>query len=254
MTNFLHFNKYRVSLYGFALSVYAYIHEHYRIVDVDSDSLAGWIFAFFWIDFIYYWLHRARHEVNILWADHQVHHSGEDYNLNISFRISPLEYAVLFMYLTVLCAPLLPAGIALVHMQVMYLYQYTLHTELIPNLGWPLECILNTPSAHRVHHGRQRACIDKNYGATLIIWDRIFGTYESESNVLRNCNQIRYGLVHPVATFNPIKLLFFYYGHIYNALANAKDVRSKLKTLFYGPGWVRICWLTSLILCLMPVI
>ncbi|CAG0904682.1 unnamed protein product [Darwinula stevensoni] len=123
-----------------------------------------------------------------------------------------------------------PPSHFLVHMQLNTLYQIWLHTETVSSLG-PLEYIINTPSHHRVHHGSNRYCIDKNYAGALIIWDRIFGTFEPEGD------QVVYGLTHPVSTYNPIKLQFHHFQSIWESLWKMESWGDRLKVLFYGPGW-----------------
>ena len=121
----------------------------------------------------------------------------------------------------------------IVHAQFNLLYQFWIHTEVIDSLG-PLEWILNTPSHHRVHHGATRYCIDKNYAGVLIIWDKIFGTFEAE----RRDEPLVYGLIDPVDTFNPFYLQFFYLGKVWDKFRSSNGLTNKLKALFYGPGWM----------------
>jgi len=107
-----------------------------------------------------------------------------------------------------------------------------MHTEVVGNLG-PLEWILNTPSHHRVHHGSTRSYIDKNYGGVLIIWDRIFGTFEAEHEE----EPIVYGLTGQLQFFNPLYLQFYYYAKLYEKLKSVRGLSNKLRAIFYGPGW-----------------
>ena len=137
-------------------------------------------------------------EVNLFWATHQTHHSAEDYNLSTALRQGVLQsYCSWIFYLPL--ALFVPPSIFLIHSQMNLLYQFWIHTDVISNLG-PFEYILNTPSHHRVHHGRNPYCIDKNYAGVLIIWDRIFGTFAPE----RDNEPIAYGLIHPINTFDPL--------------------------------------------------
>ncbi|XP_046319491.1 alkylglycerol monooxygenase isoform X5 [Marmota monax] len=192
---------------------YIYIWENYRFFSLPWDSPWTWYLTFLGVDFAYYWFHRMAHEVNIIWAGHQVHHSSEDYNLSTALRQSVLqiytswiEPSASHMGVPHMCqifyspmALFIPPSVYAVHLQFNLLYQFWIHTEIINNLG-PLELILNTPSHHRVHHGKNRYCIDKNYGGTLIIWDRIFGTFEAEKE------RVIYGLTHPINTFDPLRV------------------------------------------------
>ncbi|XP_011729341.2 alkylglycerol monooxygenase isoform X6 [Macaca nemestrina] len=180
------------------LTSYIYIWENYRLFSLPWDSPWTWYLTFFGVDFGYYWFHRMAHEVNIMWAGHQTHHSSEDYNLSTALRQSVLQLYTSWIFYSPL-ALFIPPSVYAVHLQFNLLYQFWIHTEVINNLG-PLELILNTPSHHRVHHGRNRYCIDKNFAGVLIIWDRIFGTFEAENE------KVVYGLTHPINTFEPIRV------------------------------------------------
>jgi len=129
-------------------------------------------------------------------------------------------------------AMFIPPQIFLAHLQLSELYMAWLHTEIVDSIG-PLECILNTPSHHRVHHSRNPEYIDKNYGGMLIIWDRIFNTFKAED---KN-NPPVYGLVHPVRSFNPLKVQFHPWPVIWRRFVRSDNIRDKLKVLFNGPGW-----------------
>ncbi|KAG0162773.1 hypothetical protein DFQ29_003693, partial [Apophysomyces sp. BC1021] len=118
----------------------------------------------------------------------------------------------------------LPPSTYLVHKQFCLLYQFWLHTELVGSLGY-LEYIFNSPAAHRVHHGRNPYCIDKNYGATLMIWDILFGTFELE----RPEEPVVYGLTHPINSFNPVTIQFHHYKHIFQTFGSTQGFTNKLK-------------------------
>jgi sterol desaturase/sphingolipid hydroxylase (fatty acid hydroxylase superfamily) len=185
-----------VFLKGATLALYALLYESHRIVTWRSEAVV-WVLAFVGVDFCYYWWHRLSHEVNLLWAAHVVHHQSEDYNLAVALRQSILtSFTAVPFY-----APLALVGVPVPVFSAMYalstLYQFWIHTELVGKLGW-LEEWLNTPSHHRVHHAINPRYLDKNYGAVLIVWDRLFGTFvrEEEAPV--------YGVVKPLESFNPI--------------------------------------------------
>ena len=155
------------------VAIYLWTYENFNIIQLDWSSPWTWWLCFLGYDFAYYLFHRYAHEINILWAAHQAHHSSEEYNLSTALRQSSLQGATSWLF----CIPLavaIPPSVYLVHRQFNLLYQFWIHTELVGKLG-PLEWILNTHSHHRVHHGRNAYCLDKNYGGTLIIFDRIFG-------------------------------------------------------------------------------
>ncbi|XP_058038018.1 alkylglycerol monooxygenase isoform X3 [Ahaetulla prasina] len=211
------------------ISAYIYVWNNYRMMELPWDSSWTWYLTFIGVDFGYYWFHRMAHEINFLWAGHQAHHSSEHYNLFTALRQSILQkFASWIFYLPLaLC---IPPSIFAVHLQFNLLYQFWIHTEVIENLG-PLEFILNTPSHHRVHHGRNPYCIDKNYGGTLIIWDRIFGTFAAEKD------KVVYGLTHPINTFESLKVQFHHCVYIWSIFWTTPGFVNKLSVIFKGPGW-----------------
>ncbi|XP_037574714.1 alkylglycerol monooxygenase-like [Dermacentor silvarum] len=211
------------------LAGYIYVYEHHRIVTLPWNSTKTWFFALLAVDFAYYWMHRWAHEVNLAWSGHQVHHSSQFYNLTTALRQSALQAyyePVLYLPLAVVLSP----SAYLVHHQFNRLYQFLIHTESVQSLG-PLEYVLNTPSHHRVHHGRDRYCIDKNYGGTLIIWDRLFGTFAAEQR------RPAYGLTHSVNTFDPWTLQMQHFLYICKQVITIKGLGNKFSTVFKGPGW-----------------
>ncbi|KAK9731312.1 Fatty acid hydroxylase [Popillia japonica] len=210
---------------------YIYIYENFRLFEAPWDSGYTWYAAALGIDFCYYWVHRACHEVHIFWAQHQVHHSSEDYNLTTALRQSVLQgWCAFIFYLPLAFA--IPPSHFVAHQQFNLLYQFWIHTQAIKTLG-PLEYILNTPKHHRVHHGSNLYCLDKNYGGVLIIWDRIFGTFAEE----REGEEIIYGLVYNQPSFNPIHLQSFYTIYVFKKFQAMKNWKHKLAAVFYGPSW-----------------
>nr|XP_033788760.1 alkylglycerol monooxygenase-like [Geotrypetes seraphini] len=168
-------------------------------------------------------------EVNFIWATHQVHHGAENYNLSIALRLPILQRYILWVFYLPL-ALFIPVPVFFACFQFNLLYQFGIHTEIIDNLG-PLELILNTPSHHRVHHGRNPYYVDSNFGGILIIWDKLFGTFVPEKET------VIFGLIHPINTFELFKVQFHYYGHMWNSLRNSPGVCNKLSVLFKGPRW-----------------
>ncbi|KAK7084347.1 hypothetical protein SK128_003497 [Halocaridina rubra] len=203
-----------------------------RFLDLPWNSVYTWTGAFFLVDICYYWLHRAHHEVNILWAVHQVHHSGEDFNFGIPMRNSILQRAVSFGFYQPLALLGFPFPTILTHVALNFLFQFWVHTELISTVG-PLEWIFNTPSHHRVHHGANKWCLDKNYGSVLIIWDRIFGTFQEE----KHNEEIVYGLTSQPQSHNALWHQVFHFVDIYDKYKSMSTWTDKMKALFYGPGW-----------------
>ncbi|XP_030637328.1 alkylglycerol monooxygenase [Chanos chanos] len=214
---------------GIEISSYVYIWNNYHIVELPWDSAWTWWIGMLGVDFGYYWVHRFSHELNILWAAHQVHHSSEYYNLSTALRQSLLQqFSSWIFYLPMALA--VPPSVFAVHIQFNLLYQFWIHTEMVRDLG-PLEWVLNTPSHHRVHHGRNKYCIDKNYGGALIIWDRLFGTFAPEGN------KVIYGLVHPIKKSDIMHVQFHHYRYIWRKFWRTKGIAHKLSVIFKGPSW-----------------
>lgn len=220
-----------ISTRSIGISMYFYVYENWRLCDLPWDSTLTWIVGFIGMDFLYYWFHRAAHEINFLWAAHQTHHSSEDYNLSTALRQSAFQWmGSMFFYLP--NALLVPPSVHLVHLEINILFQFWIHTRMIDTIG-PLEYILNTASHHRVHHGRNPYCIDKNYAGTLIIWDRMFGTFAAE----RKDEEIAYGLVHNLDTFDPLYVQLCSYQYIWNRFWSIEGIGNKLSVILKGPGW-----------------
>ncbi|XP_060937155.1 alkylglycerol monooxygenase [Limanda limanda] len=214
---------------GCELTAYMFVWERFRLVELPWDSAWTWWLTFLGVDFCYYWVHRSAHEVAVLWAAHQVHHSSEHYNLTTALRQSlTQQLASWIFYMPMALA--IPPSIFAVHIQLNLLYQYWIHTELITDLG-PLEWIFNTPKHHRVHHGRNIYCIDKNYGGILIVWDRLFGTFAAEEE------KPVYGLVFPIKTFEILYVQLHYYSYLWNVSKTYRSISHKLSTFIMGPSW-----------------
>ncbi|CAK8682392.1 unnamed protein product [Clavelina lepadiformis] len=220
-----------VSKRSIELVLYINVYDRFRLFDLPWDSNYTWILSFIGMDFAYYWFHRLAHEVNNFWISHHTHHSSEDYNLATALRHSSLQgFVSMFIYLP--NALFIPPSVHLVHSQVNILFQFWIHTELIDNLG-PLEYILNTPSHHRVHHGRKPYCIDKNYAGALIIWDCMFGTFAAE----RKEEDLAYGLVHPLNSFDPIYVQLGSLQSLCVRFWNMEGFWNKISVLVKGPAW-----------------
>ncbi|XP_037789390.1 alkylglycerol monooxygenase-like [Penaeus monodon] len=217
---------------GAILLGYEWLYQ-YRVLDLPWDSLYTWWAAFFFVDFCYYWVHRANHEVNLLWAAHQVHHSSEDYILPTAVRVSVFQRMTYFGFYHPLALLGIPISSVMVHLAFNFLFQFWVHNEDIGKLG-PLEWVFNTPSHHRVHHGSNKWCLDKNYGSIFIIWDRIFGTFQEE----REGEEIVYGLVDQPQSMNGVWHEIFYFEKIYEKARSMSSWSDSLKAVFYGPGWV----------------
>ncbi|KAK4309864.1 hypothetical protein Pmani_018526 [Petrolisthes manimaculis] len=216
------------------LSLYQWLYQ-YRVLDLDWRSVGTWWMAALFIDLAYYWYHRAVHEVNLGWAAHQVHHSSQDYNLSTALRQSVFQHFFALPAYTPLALLGIPLPAIIVHIQLNLLYQFWIHTELVGTLG-PLEWVFNTPSHHRVHHGANKWCLDRNYGGVLIIWDRLFGTFEAERRNQPG-QEIAYGLVGQPQTYNTLYLQLFYYQAVFTKAFSMSTWGDLFRALFYGPGW-----------------
>ncbi len=194
-------------------------------------ALNWWTFlpCYIIFDFCSYWAHRISHQQRFWWATHVVHHSGEHYNLTVSFRLSWVQHLKLIFFLPVALMGFHPIIFFVVN-QIAVLFQFWVHTEYIPKLHPAIEYILATPSNHRVHHGSQEKYINKNYGATFIIWDRMFGTYQEEEE------QVIYGITTNIENkANPIIINFHEYVDMWKDVKGAKGFKRKIFFLFGDP-------------------
>ena len=184
-------------------------------------------------EFFYYWQHRTAHESRWFWASHAVHHSPQHLNLSAAYRLgwtAGLTGHGLFMLPLILLGFHPAAVFGMLGLNL--LYQFWLHTELVPRLPW-LDWILNTPSNHRVHHAVNPLYLDRNYGGVLIIFDRLFGTWQPEL-AHEPC---RYGLVHPLVTHNPLRIVLHEWLALGRDLRGARSLREVAGYLFGAPGW-----------------
>ncbi len=193
----------------------------------------GWttLLAILVIDFLYYWEHRWEHEIRLLWSYHSIHHSSPIYNYTTALRVSFIDNFVTWVFFLPAIAMGFHPVVVLIAIVFILTYQFWIHTELIQKMGW-FELVFNSPSHHRVHHGSDELYLDKNYGAFLIIWDRMFGTFQEE--VFRPT----YGLTKQIETINPVKVHFFEYINIFKDLRKARSVREFFGYLFKEPGWI----------------
>lgn len=213
---------------GLTLGLHFYLYQ-FRIFDVNQVMPIWllWVTTFILIDLVFYIYHRMSHRVRFLWAIHMSHHSSKEMNFAVSFRqawLGPVSKIPFFILLPLI--GLDPTMIAVAGV-ISTLWGIVGHTQIIHRLG-PLEWIFNTPSHHRVHHGSNKQYIDKNYGNLLIIWDRLFGTFEPEEEV------VTFGLVNNVNTYNPIKITFMGWSSMFKDIRNSQSFKEALY-LFFGP-------------------
>ena len=211
--------------------VYIWAFENWRLVDW-GDSWVPWILGIVGVDLLFYWWHRSSHVVNVLWGVHGVHHQSEDYNLAVALRQPALEPLTWFLFYFPLALLGVSPEIYVASYALDRLYQFWIHTQLINKLPAPLEWLLNTPSHHRVHHGVQDQYLDKNYGAILIVWDRLFGTFESEGE------EVVYGTTVPLASYNPVWGNLQYFAHMLSLAGQATTLRDKLWVFVAHPAWL----------------
>ena len=215
-----------------AAPLVSWVVEH-RLTTLPVDSWGSALLLFITLEFCYYWFHRAAHRVRWFWGNHAVHHSPNELNLSAAFRIGAfgkLTGNVVFFL------PLAWIGfdlrLVLAALTLNLLYQFWIHATWIPKLGW-LEYVLNTPSAHRVHHAANPEYLDANYGGVLIVFDRLFGTYIEERDDL----PCRYGLVTPMTSYNPFVVEFAQWIAIARDLARSRSLRAFIGHLLMPPGW-----------------
>jgi sterol desaturase/sphingolipid hydroxylase (fatty acid hydroxylase superfamily) len=207
------------------LSVFALLSPFKIPINVGTTLL-----AILMADFLYYWNHRIEHRMRFFWAYHSVHHSSTDFDLTVAMRLAWVENFIIWVfYIPMALLGFHPFQI-LTAVAIVGLYQISLHTQKIGRLGI-LESILNTPSNHRVHHGANQQYIDKNYGGILIIWDRLFGTYEPEKE------KVVYGLTENVKTRNPVWINIVEYVRIVRDVMRAQTLKDKFLSLFAPPEW-----------------
>jgi sterol desaturase/sphingolipid hydroxylase (fatty acid hydroxylase superfamily) len=201
-----------------------------RLVDdLGTGPLALALAVLGW-DFIYYWNHRFMHESRYMWAIHVVHHSSERYNLSTALRQPVADAVGTFLPYSALALLGVQPELISSARGINLLYQYWIHTDSIRQLG-PFEKVLNTPSHHRVHHGSNHQYLDRNHGSILIVWDRLFGTFEGEGD------PVVYGLTKNINTFNPIRAATHEHTAMLRDVAGAQTWRERLEHVLRGPGW-----------------
>ena len=204
----------------------------HRLFTVPLNSAAAVALLVLAQDFSYYWFHRCSHRVRWFWATHAVHHSSNAFNLAAAYRFGwtgRLTGTAIF-YVPMIWIGFAP-GPVFIDAAVALLYQFWLHVEWIPRLGW-LEYVLNTPSHHRVHHAANPEYLDRNYGGVLIVFDRLFGTFAAERDDL----PCRYGLVTPLRSNNPVIIGFHEWAALARDLWRSRSWRERFTCLIGPPG------------------
>ena len=196
----------------------------------DLHPAVAWPLALVGWDFIYYWNHRFQHESRFLWAIHVVHHSSEHYNLSTALRQPVAESLGVFIPTGLLALLGVPPKMIEDSRAINLIYQFWVHTDLIPKLG-AFEKVFNTPSHHRAHHGANRQYLDRNHAGILIIWDKLFGTFEEEDE------PVVYGLTKNINTFNPVKIALHEHADIAQDVVRADNWPDRISYVVRGPGW-----------------
>jgi alkylglycerol monooxygenase len=211
--------------------VYGYLWRNFRLIDSIEMNVLTFLLLLLGIDFIFYWVHRWGHHINIMWAAHSPHHSAEEMNFFVALRASVTQRLFSFFFfwpLTIIgFKPIEIYAVTGLHLFIAFLH----HTEFIPKLWRWIELVFTTPSHHRVHHGINFKYLDKNFGEFLIIWDRFFGTFAEEKE------KVLYGMYNPPKTWNPITINFHYYQLLWKDAVAAPHWIDKIKIWFMPLGW-----------------
>ncbi|PIQ26898.1 sterol desaturase family protein [bacterium (Candidatus Blackallbacteria) CG17_big_fil_post_rev_8_21_14_2_50_48_46] len=215
---------YKSALFGVYLWLYSY-----RLTSLSETALWVWLLCFLGVDFGYYWFHRCSHRVWLVWAGHGPHHQSEEYNLTVALRQGMLERSFSWVFTLPLALLGFSPVVYLTCSQFQIIYQFFIHTRAIKTLG-PLEWVMNTPSHHRVHHGKNPEYIDRNYGGVLIIWDRLFGSFEPERK------EAVYGTVKALKSWNPLWAHAVFFAEMAQAMRSL-PWHQKLQVLWRPPGW-----------------
>ncbi len=211
------------------VGIYVLIFTHLRITEIPV-TWWSWILLFVAADFCYYWAHRKSHEINLFWGGHVVHHQSEDYNFSVALRQGSFQIIWTFgFYLPLAIVGFDPTQFVIASALVT-IYQFWIHTETIGKLGW-LEYVFNTPSHHRVHHGRDPKYIDKNHAGVFIIWDKLFGTFQQEEE------KPVYGITTPANSWNPVWVNIDHYHKMWGDMRRMQNWKDRMRYMFFKPGW-----------------
>ncbi|MEM7035379.1 MAG: sterol desaturase family protein [Bacteroidota bacterium] len=210
---------------------YVYLWSHHRWMDLAADQWWVWVICFFGVDFFYYWFHRYAHEVSVMWGGHIVHHQSEEYNLSVALRQGAFQSSFSWAFYLPLAIIGFDPFVFIIVNQFQTLYQFWIHTKAIQKLHPWFEFVFNTPSHHRVHHGVNPKYIDKNHGGTLIIWDRMFGTFAAEEE------EPVYGVTKALKSWNPVWANFDYYVDVFRLAFKTKTIGDFFRVFTREPGW-----------------
>lgn len=221
-----------VSVKALGFAAYAMAYPYLALSPLSADALWVWVAAIVLYDLAYYWNHRAGHRITLFWAAHAVHHQSEDYNLSTALRQTSTGWMfgwIFYLPLAVLGFPPEVVGVAGL---INLLYQYWVHTEHVGKLGW-FDRVFCSPSNHRVHHAVNDAYLDKNYGGILILWDRLFGTFQEEDEN----DPCRYGTRSHLHNWSPLVANLQVYRERFAEMRATQGVGNKLALWWKGPEW-----------------
>jgi sterol desaturase/sphingolipid hydroxylase (fatty acid hydroxylase superfamily) len=212
--------------------VYYLITEYFSLPLMDASHWFTWVLAIVLYDLCYYWVHRMGHERTILWAAHVAHHQSEEYNLTTALRQTSTGFLLGWIFYIPMYLLGIPAEVVVTAGALSLIYQFWVHTEHLPKLGW-YEWIFVTPSNHRVHHAQNDIYLDRNYGGTFILWDRLFGTFQEELDE----EPIIFGIRGPLKSWNPVVALTHIYVDMARDSWHTALWRDKLKVWVSRTGW-----------------
>ena len=218
-----------IFLKTFTFIGYTYLYQH-SIWKIQDTVITG-VLLFIGVDFFYYWFHRLAHEISFLWGSHVVHHQSEEYNLTVALRQAALQGAFSWVFYLPLAVVGFSPAMFLTIASLQTLYQFWIHTKLINKMHPAFEYVFNTPSHHRVHHGVNPKYIDRNHGGTLIIFDRMFGTFQVEEE------EVVYGITKQPKSWNPVYVNFEYWVDLFKETFSVKSHADKVRMMLKGPGW-----------------
>jgi sterol desaturase/sphingolipid hydroxylase (fatty acid hydroxylase superfamily) len=211
---------------------YAVAYRHLSLFALPQNAWWVWVLALVGYDLCYYWSHRLGHEVNVMWASHVVHHSSEEYNLSTALRQTSTGFLFSWLFYLPLAVVGIPPMVQVIAGSINLLYQFWIHTRQVGRLGW-FDRWFASPSNHRVHHGQNEYCLDRNYGGMFMVWDRLFGTFVEE----RVDEPIVYGIRGQLRSWNPLWSNFHYYRDLWRDSVLADTWKDRLKVWVARPGW-----------------
>jgi len=221
------------------IAIYAFVLDHFAVATLDMAlfdfspaGLAMWAGALLFWDFCYYWVHRLGHEISIMWAAHAVHHQSEEYNLSTALRQTSSGFLLSWIFYLPMFLVGIPVEVFITVNAIDLIYQFWVHTRHVGKLGWA-DRVFVTPSNHRVHHAQNDRYLDKNYGGILILWDRLFGTFQEELDE----EPVVYGVRKPLRSWNPFYANLQVYHYLWKDAVRTRRWRDRLGLWFRRTGW-----------------